>query len=995
MADQMPSMLIPLLRPETIEEHRRRVFGNQKDLVRPNLESSPQYNALSGNNGYSPAFRTVGEEGRYGMEQKARSARPLEYGLRDAGNALLYGMDKTGQATGGRAIQGLLMGRPREVLSAATPFSDEIGLTDPKQKATGEEINRAYGLTDKNSSYQGLKGFLTEALVDPGTMLGGAKLLANPKTYGALGKVGRGVGNFLKEEDTGFSRAVPDLFGVPGTTPSVRPIAGGDDLKAMTIVPRGTSPDDANLIYNDRIGPKYKTTYQDLENKLTPSGRALDFEEKILDGLDTVKQPMLQPLHPPKGGLLGDTSPVPVGENAPWRNLPFPVRTHLRLPVSKMNSEIGDLLNEVPEKSNLIDVIEKSWGPDRFIFRNPGGQILELANSPVLPSRSMDNLVRRPTRSVNIADQIQASHFRPEDIPREFFQSIVDHPDAPDFARRYAETADRLLEQADKHLTDEFAKGVGEVRPGRMFVDTKNMQFRLDNDRVPFVPHEFMKSFEYEPLLRYFDKSLINGKTPTQHAMDVKTNSIWIDPNNPLDSHKKIPGTVRKLIESPRVYKKNRSAGEYPSRYFDPGTTKAKKGVDLSKEPVPFVAPREDAIQVKLLNRWLNREGGRKELGLFDYGRNKDIARAMSFQSIPGEDVLRNGLIHTVARRIGDFTGSPVDELQAKKVASLMSGYAGEPSGSTGAKGLKSGLRDFADAFEMYKETPGGGARPVGNREGRKFAESVLLGNRGQGSVAAQASASANPWSSIVPGTPKYERMLSDELGKMQLFDQQMQSGQNFGYYSPTLNAAGAFQAPAARARMSRPFWETVRHERTHGIMDNAARQGRVNELPFVMRVPTEWRQSNLPLKRGLGLAMDETVAQALGRRDPLGQVARAAGFLLDPSKTGVAVRKSYGPDIAKESQLANAIFQNLYRATDPRTYLVAGAAGYPLLAGRNSGLGDGQLQQVDPRLNQLAALSVGANPKNLANLLDRVRRVGGDSVSHLYGNPIALINPF
>lgn len=76
------------------------------------------------------------------------------------------------KAFGGRAIRGLLGGRPEE-LASIIPFSDTLGITDAKNEVTGAEL---LGGTKDTSllSPEGLGGLGLEIATDPATWFGGA-----------------------------------------------------------------------------------------------------------------------------------------------------------------------------------------------------------------------------------------------------------------------------------------------------------------------------------------------------------------------------------------------------------------------------------------------------------------------------------------------------------------------------------------------------------------------------------------------------------------------------------------------------------------------------------------------------------------------------------------------------------------------------------------------------------------------------------------------------
>lgn len=111
---------------------------------------------------------------------------------RISGNAL-GGLGYVGasldKAVGGRAIRGLLGGKPEELLSII-PFSDKLGITDEANAVSGKDL---IGVDKNDDSWGGMLGGLgAEILLDPGTYLtfGGKTLLGQAaKKAGALPKV--------------------------------------------------------------------------------------------------------------------------------------------------------------------------------------------------------------------------------------------------------------------------------------------------------------------------------------------------------------------------------------------------------------------------------------------------------------------------------------------------------------------------------------------------------------------------------------------------------------------------------------------------------------------------------------------------------------------------------------------------------------------------------------------------------------------------------------
>jgi hypothetical protein len=102
-------------------------------------------------------------------------------GLQYAGNVL----DKT---FGGRAIRGLLGGHPEE-LASVLPFSDTLGLTDIKNKVSGEDLLKKAGLQTGNETADMILGMGSELALDPATYLslGGTAITAAGRQAAKLG----------------------------------------------------------------------------------------------------------------------------------------------------------------------------------------------------------------------------------------------------------------------------------------------------------------------------------------------------------------------------------------------------------------------------------------------------------------------------------------------------------------------------------------------------------------------------------------------------------------------------------------------------------------------------------------------------------------------------------------------------------------------------------------------------------------------------------------
>lgn len=75
----------------------------------------------------------------------------------------------------GRALRGVLGGRPQEAL-AAVPFSDSLGLTDPADRVSGSGLLAGAGLSTGSDTADGVLGFGVELAADPLNLIGGLGL---------------------------------------------------------------------------------------------------------------------------------------------------------------------------------------------------------------------------------------------------------------------------------------------------------------------------------------------------------------------------------------------------------------------------------------------------------------------------------------------------------------------------------------------------------------------------------------------------------------------------------------------------------------------------------------------------------------------------------------------------------------------------------------------------------------------------------------------------
>lgn len=137
--------------------------------------------------------------------------------LSQIGGSALEGVGWLGgsldKALGGRAIRGLVGGRPEEALSLI-PFSDTLGITDPGNQVTGAEL-----LGDRNADFlspEGLGGLALEIGLDPSTYL-----TLGAGAVGKLGQSAKGLGILPKTmagRIAGFAHGSPELASLAKAT---------------------------------------------------------------------------------------------------------------------------------------------------------------------------------------------------------------------------------------------------------------------------------------------------------------------------------------------------------------------------------------------------------------------------------------------------------------------------------------------------------------------------------------------------------------------------------------------------------------------------------------------------------------------------------------------------------------------------------------------------------------------------------------------------------
>lgn len=194
------------------------------------------------------------------------------------------------KAFGGRAIRGLIGGKPNELLSII-PGSDTFGITDPANEVTGAELLGG----DKNTPFfsgHGLAGLGLEIALDPSTYFGGAIVKGLGKGASMAGKLATkipkagpyiaGAGDVLSKL---YTRTIPPLF--EGAVKGMKTATGQTIARALT----ASEPE----LIAEAMGRTIP-----FAEKATAAGVAPDFLRDVLEGAvkpsgvvaDVVKDPI-------------------------------------------------------------------------------------------------------------------------------------------------------------------------------------------------------------------------------------------------------------------------------------------------------------------------------------------------------------------------------------------------------------------------------------------------------------------------------------------------------------------------------------------------------------------------------------------------------------------------------------------------------------------------------------------------------------------------------
>lgn len=129
---------------------------------------------------------------------------------------LSYVGDVLNKTFGGRAIRGLLGGRPDEMLSII-PFSDTLGLTDQANEIQGRSLLQDWGLLDEGDRGLGstVAGIGLEIALDPSTYMGIGPLTQAGRQAARAGTATRGLAAGIRSGERGLIG-----FGLPFQSPA-------------------------------------------------------------------------------------------------------------------------------------------------------------------------------------------------------------------------------------------------------------------------------------------------------------------------------------------------------------------------------------------------------------------------------------------------------------------------------------------------------------------------------------------------------------------------------------------------------------------------------------------------------------------------------------------------------------------------------------------------------------------------------------------------------
>ena len=133
----------------------------------------------------------------------------------------------------GRAVRGLLAGRPEEA-AAAIPFSDSLGLTQKSNATSGNDLLRALGVDAGDGLLGDAAGFATEIATDPLALLGAG---AGLRLGGAAERAAVARGPQFSTSADDFMRMIGDATGAGFTSTENRLLMSPGADRVMSHLP--------------------------------------------------------------------------------------------------------------------------------------------------------------------------------------------------------------------------------------------------------------------------------------------------------------------------------------------------------------------------------------------------------------------------------------------------------------------------------------------------------------------------------------------------------------------------------------------------------------------------------------------------------------------------------------------------------------------------------------------------------------------------------------
>lgn len=406
-----------------------------------------------------------------------------------------------------RALRGLLGGQPRETL-AIVPFSDTIGLTDPRQRLSGHDLTTRAGLTTHGGLADAIVGQGAEALLDPtGPLLAGIGAAAGGLGLAKLARTGK-LGRFGLDDSGAFKLSFPpfkDIEQAMATTDTpLGRFKSLSDAAGVRFEPgtRFSGNDDATKILGMIFGDKHKTAlagYNATDRYVIPNLAYREwFEPSLMNkymvkhGIPSSGPPLFStssPYHPAIHEIghalhhanlgadeLGEAADRIIGTNplmyrAVWEDVAPKIRKDVSIYGSTKPTEMvaesfaKKLMEDRPLPSKMGALYEMLKGPgappslldrlNQFLTEESGSLRIPLHRAPYTPEEIFRLTGRTPTR---LTDQ------KASDIYRDWIKSLDPEETAALKAYSNGTGINRILRgdysMLDKYLGEDPEPGI-------------------------------------------------------------------------------------------------------------------------------------------------------------------------------------------------------------------------------------------------------------------------------------------------------------------------------------------------------------------------------------------------------------------------------------------------------------------------------------------------------------------------------------------------------